>query len=350
TSIHGIAPHKEGQGQVGVSNARPSAEESKMDEIKKDVAQCVKDYQNSEGEMSNEERDKAMLDCSAMSVYTNVEEHHPYALINFRIRGEAGIGEEGLDMENAKVGGEPSFDVIIPFEVNDKNTVLVQFGADVYLHFSDLFKQGEEFSYDMDNVSAKFSGGLVYRVAIGKNGVVGINAFYDYQTPTGHHQVGGGIDIYDGYNFLSLNYYHPLSGWINMNGYREERASGGFDIRYERLLGEVVSFYIDGELSFIGHDFTVFNDPVANEASQAAVGLGFGINFDCDTKLTIGADVRKNDLYFDDINLNDLDLGLDLSLRHRMNHHVRKDCYGKRDRTRAVERARKIKLFDREIE
>ena len=296
------------------------------------------------------ERETTLIDCIISEISHELREDYPYALVNLKLKGNIDIGngdkskkDLGLG-ERITVDSMAAFDGVIPLASSKTETLIFQLGIEIYLYFSNFNHDegAKKLSVLHGDAMESLNSGLMYRISIGE-GVVGINLFYDNKRKTGHHRVSAGFDYSNGYNTFSLNLYHPLSGWISVNDYYEERAIGGFDLLYERTINKATSFHVGGELFFTTHDFSNI-DGNANNTVQAAIGLGLSINFTCDTKGSLDINLEKDGMNF---NLNNLGLGLSLGLEQRIGR--KRDCSSiQANRFRAARRDRRIPVAIKE--
>lgn len=80
--------------------------------------------------------------------------------------------------------------------------------------------------------------GIGSRYNLGKNWLVGGNAFYDDDITRDHRRAGLGIEVWTHYLKLSGNYYQPLSSWkdsVDLDDF-EERPARGWDLRVQAYL------------------------------------------------------------------------------------------------------------------
>ena len=299
------------------------------------------------------ERETTLIDCLISEISHELRADYPYALVNLKLKGNMDIGNGDKSKKDLGFGERitadsmAAFDGVIPLASNKTQTLIFQLGIDIYLYFSNFnHDQGaKKLSVVHGDAMKYLSSGLIYRISIGE-GVVGINLFYDNKIETEHRRASAGFDYSNGYNTFSLNLYHPLNGWISVNDYHQERAIGGFDLLYERTINKATSFHVGGELFFTTHDFSEI-DGNANNTVQAAIALGLRINFTCDTKGSLSVNVKKDDINFDDFNLNNLGVGLSLGLEQRLG--PKRDCSSiQANRFRAARRDRRIPVAIKE--
>ena len=138
--------------------------------------------------------------------------------------------------------------------------------------------------------------GVVYRfMAIG--GFVGIHiydaaryTFADEGDNRLHHRGSFGIDYQWGRNHLSLNYYLPFSGWVNIDDFYRERALEGVELRLESALLKRLS--ADVSVSYWNND----GDPFTYSDAHLKAALGFDFRVTCDLSVGLGGvyDVMDN--------------------------------------------------------
>ena len=134
--------------------------------------------------------------------------------------------------------GQIEFDAVIPLEEPTQTSAL--FGQLGFI-LSVRDKKNEEV-LGSENNSFSASTGLVYRFVV-QDGILGFNLFYDrswalHARSLWHERLSTGVDYQSGKSVLSFNYYYPLSDWIDINDYYEERAVEGADFSWKQLLTE----------------------------------------------------------------------------------------------------------------
>ena len=185
--------------------------------------------------------------------------------------------------DNYDVVGE--FDAAIPIWKNasKSKSLFFQPGFILLLHSN-------------DRSSLDVNAGAVYRFTVSK-GIIGLNIFYDYSrvfddgnnsNNFSHKRGSVGIDYQTGRNYLSANYYFPITGWVNIDEYYKEQALGGFDIHFERLITKKISV-------FLGLSDWDYRGGGANHFKQT---LGLEYKLSCKTSLRTDFeyDSEENDL------------------------------------------------------
>lgn len=72
--------------------------------------------------------------------------------------------------------------------------------------------------------------GLAYRyLANNDKAIYGVNYFYDFEGPYGHQRSGLGAEMKSSAFEVNANYYHPHTGWRDVDTIYEEHALEGFD-------------------------------------------------------------------------------------------------------------------------
>ena len=333
------APTQGGMIPQGAEPAGAAVAVAVAEELGESTRSCAQEYETEGDKISDTEKETNLLNCLIETTHGQVDKNgdYPHVLINISVEGRI---DERLVFEDLELRGQNEYDVVIPFSLGDDHSVLFQTGLDIFVYVPNYFNETTS-SMDM---AVRYTGGLMIRFSVG-NGAIGVNAFYDSQAPSVHHRVSGGLDYIDDNNKVSLNYYHPLSGWVDINDFRRERAMGGFDIRYERTIG-IVSLYLQGELFFTGHDYTLFVDPEKAGGTQAALGLGLGVNFNCRTRVSMGIDARKKDISLSNVNLENIDLGLKLGLRQFVGRNCEQASHSRAER---AEKDREINVLREEM-
>ena len=140
--------------------------------------------------------------------------------------------------------GQIEFDAVIPLEESSQTEEITQTSAlsgqlGFTLSIRDK-KNEEDLSDENDSFSA--STGLVYRFVV-QEGVLGFNLFYDRSwvlrdRSLQHDRLSTGVDYQSGKNVFSLNYYHPLSDWVDISDYYEEEPVKGADFSWKKRLTE----------------------------------------------------------------------------------------------------------------
>ena len=338
----------QGDGTVSQSMDVPrGVTEIDMGELGDSTQSCVESYEMQGDEVSSTEKETGLLNCLIEEAHNQADKQDQmnmdgrtargYALVSIVSRGEGNLSSGLADIN---LGARNEYDLVIAYDMSSGHSLLLQMGVDVLVYVPNLFNENDPYQ----DWGFQPSGGLVMRFSVG-SGFIGINAFFETTSPlTLHNRLSAGIDYVDNNNKLSVNAYYPTaSGWIDIDDYYQERALGGFDLRYERAIG-IISLYLQGELFLMGDDFTFFGVGNTEEGAQAAVGLGFGININCGTKISLGVDAKKDNLHFNNINVNDVALGLNLGVQQQF---AGRDCASTNPRHRIVEKSRNFPTLQR---
>ena len=182
--------------------------------------------------------------------------------------------------------------------------------------------------------------GLVYRFTYHK-GVLGLNIFYDRkqflkQNPRYHDRLGLGVDYQSGKNMFSGNYYYPLRGWINIDEFYEERALGGFEFLFKKI--------VDKRLE-LGLGISKWDYKTGSDRAVASVFADYKV--DCQSSL--GFNMAK------DLETDDIKAALNYKIKLYLPEHLKgKDCLQKQYRAekrellyRRVQREKAIRLESR---
>ena len=136
--------------------------------------------------------------------------------------------------------------------------------------------------------------GIVYRFTFSR-GVLGFNIFYDRSDVLNDgegnsfsHQRGSvGLDYQNGKNYISANYYFPITGWVNVNEFYREHALQGFDLHFKRLLTAKVSLYL--KLSYWDYQ-------QSRDSTRALLGVEYTLNCNSSIRADLEYDSGRNNI------------------------------------------------------
>ncbi|HCR85654.1 MAG TPA: hypothetical protein DIV86_03145 [Alphaproteobacteria bacterium] len=75
--------------------------------------------------------------------------------------------------------------------------------------------------------------GLAYRYLGNQDKIIyGVNYFYDFEGPYGHQRSGLGAELKSSAFEVNTNYYHPHTGWRDVDTIYEEHALKGYDAEF----------------------------------------------------------------------------------------------------------------------
>ena len=234
---------------------------------------CRDQYINNEG-IPPKERKNEMIDCLIFYSDNKFKELASHSNLSFPQRIQGGRNKTlplrfGLQPhEREDVGyprslqilihadddgysGQIEFDAVIPLEessqIEESSTQ-----TEEYTQTSALFgqlgfilsvrdKKNEEV-LGSENNSFSTSTGLVYTFVV-QDGILGFNLFYDrswalHARSLQHERLSTGVDYQNDNNLFSFNYYHPLSDWVDISDYYEERSLKGVDFSWKQRFTE----------------------------------------------------------------------------------------------------------------
>ena len=254
------------------------------------IEACIEEYQqNTEEDVHH--RTEKLIDCSINSIYKR--------MASWNVNIKANI--VSFSSQNQFLNDhDMKFDLIIPLWKNEEERQMIAiqpgFLLSIYSH-KDPLLQG--------------SVGLLYRLAI-KNGIVGLNIFNDVHIvgDKSSYRFSIGGDYQDEWNRFSVNFYPPLSEWIDLNEYREKRQILGFDLKFTRSLSE--KFYVSTAIAFwgsINEDYmTIFLDGVLGYNINCQTAFEAGLSYDMAKKNFtghLGMFIKLDDPSFHDLLLQD---------------------------------------------
>ena len=223
---------------------------------------CRDQYINNEG-LSVKERENLMIDCLVTRSHASQQASVDYSiatqtqsplptkfglqppsqqeLLKNSLGGPLGLNtlQVQIHADDNGYSGDIEFDAVIPLE-SEPTQDSALFG-EVGFILSIRDKNNPESLSAEDNFF-QAGAGLVYRF-VASNGVLGFNLFYDRSwgledRSIQHDRLTTGVDYQSGRDILSFNYYYPLSDWVDIHDYYEERAVGGVDLNWRKLVTE----------------------------------------------------------------------------------------------------------------
>ena len=202
-----------------------------------------------------------LSDCLVEKTYQHLHQKIQGSDYNFRLNLSATNNNHDLTGD---------FDAIVPLwrNTNDSQVLFLQPGFILSIH-------------SQSRSSVDGSVGIVYRFAF-SHGILGVNVFYDrshvFRSDENRafdlERGSVGLDYQNGQTYISTNLYFPLTGWVNVNEYYKERALGGLDLRFKRLLTEKIVLHL-------GLSYWDYNE--SEDSLNSSIGLEYKIN--CRTSL-----------------------------------------------------------------
>ena len=175
--------------------------------------------------------------------------------------------------------GRVEFDAVIPIDTQEDKSLFIQPGF--ILSIRNIKGQNNHETLDKFFIA---SAGIVYRFVY-QDGVLGLNLFYDHlwglKNDSEHKRLSIGADYQSGRHELSFNYYQPLSDWIDIHDFYQERAIASADLTWTYLLNN----QLEGSIGFTITDYKTKED-------QINLVLGMSYKIDCDQSLDLG--LEKN--------------------------------------------------------
>jgi hypothetical protein len=96
-------------------------------------------------------------------------------------------------------------------------------------YLNTLFSQGR-IAYGRDGRTTLNLGSGYRRLVLREGLMLGVNAFFDYESPFDHRRVGLGSEIRSGPLELNVNYYNAISHKLKADSGTHERALDGYDL------------------------------------------------------------------------------------------------------------------------
>ena len=218
-----------------------------------------------------------------------------FMVVSMNLKGNKPGDVQFKDFENYDVALNADFDFVVPIL---PSTLYFQGGADVLVYVAK-----PDLSTDL-RTTLTLNSGVIYRFSIGED-TIRVNTFYDtlLEDNLPHHRASIGLDYAFSVVNLGLNYYHPISGWVDADqvaSMKREAALGGLDMHFNVAVAKMLSIYGHGAFFFLDRGFNVVDN------AQATFGLGVSFKVACGQKVFVGFDVNKNDLNLAEMNLDNL--------------------------------------------
>ncbi|MCY4523695.1 MAG: inverse autotransporter beta domain-containing protein, partial [Halobacteriovoraceae bacterium] len=178
--------------------------------IKKDsltidkITTCIEQYNEDQGDQ--EQKTRNLIECTADAIYEQAS-WNANLKANFIVLSDKKINNR-LEME---------FDMVIPVWTSKDNQQSISLQPEILFSI-----------YSSQDPSWQSGAGVIYRLAI-MDGIVGFNIFHDVRIfkEQEQYRLSVGADYQSGGDFYSINYYPPLSEWINIgNNYNSGKFSG----------------------------------------------------------------------------------------------------------------------------
>ena len=184
-----------------------------------------------------------------------------------------------LHANDDSFSGRVEFDAVIPIETQKDKSLFIQPGF--ILSIRNIKGQDNHETLDKFLIA---SSGIVYRFVY-QDGVLGLNLFYDHlwglKNNLEHKRLSLGADYQSGRHELSFNYYQPLSDWIDIHDFYQERAIASADLTWTYLLSD----RLEGSIGLSFNDYKIKKD-------QIDLILGLDYKLDCDKSLSL--ELEKN--------------------------------------------------------
>ena len=171
--------------------------------------------------------------------------------------------------------GRIEFDAVIPISKKSQDKALfIQPGFILSLRN----QKGQNNHQTEDNFFIG-SVGAVYRFVY-QDGLLGFNLFYDrkwgLKNQADHERGSLGADYQSGQHQFSFNYYHPLTDWMDIYDFYEERAVASTDLSWTYLFNN----RLEGLMGLTLSDYKTKKD-------QVDLTLGMSYKLDCDKSLAL---------------------------------------------------------------
>ena len=290
-----IAENIGGEIEENIEGVVKELAEEEAEEIAEEIEVCVDIYEWKG--IPTAQNETMFLNCLIETTHDDlipVENERPYLLVNIdisRTHTEVSTDEiENLRETDIEILHE--YDVMIPFSINHKHSILFEVGMDLYVSSFNSLSEFEQDGYSsLEGGLGKFSSGGIYKISL-RDGYIGITALWDAiknrdamgideKEKDWHHQIRGGFEYVKDNDSLSINYHHALSDWIYDQGGKEQ-AQGGFDIVYNKTI-DMISLYVKGEVIL-----TEEHDDI-----QTSLGFGSIVNLNCGS-ISASVDFIKN--------------------------------------------------------